>query len=82
MIVLEQISDIHLVRKPLRARQHSVGLIVILKALFRWIPVQSPLRFHRDVVQQTGGTRPVSDLSGCDRRFSGLNAFEPVSVLV
>src|SRR6266550_3094619 len=41
-----------------------------------------PLGLHGNVVKQTSGTRPMTDLGGRGRGFAALDAVEPIAVLI
>lgn len=66
----------------LRAGEHGVGFVVIVEALEDWIPVEVARKLHRDVMKQAGGAGAVADLDWGGGWFAGVDALDPVGVLL
>ena len=66
----------------LGAGEHGVGFVVIVKALEDWIPVQVARQLHRDVVKEAGGAGAVADLDRSGGGGAGVDALDPVGVLL
>src|ERR1039457_6238641 len=75
-------SNIHTVGKPLRPRQHTVCLVIILEALFDRVPMQSPFGLHRNMVKQASGTGAMTNLRRGGWSLPTPDTFQPVTVLV
>ena len=66
----------------MRPFQHGVGHFTIPEPLLFGIPLQSAGYFHRNMADQTDGAGPVPYLDRGDRFLSGLDAIEPVAVMI
>ena len=62
--------------------QQAGGNVIALDRLGLRIPVHMVLGLHGNPMQQASGTGAMADLCRSYRRFSRVNAVEPVSVLI
>ena len=66
----------------LRAGEHAVCLVVVVEALEDRIPLQVTWKLHGDVMEQAGGAGAVADLDWGGGLLAGVDALDPVSVLL
>jgi hypothetical protein len=70
------------VRGALGAGEHGVGFVVVVEALEDGVPVEVAGELHGDVVEEAGGAGAVADLDWGGGWFAGVDALDPVGVLL
>src|SRR4029079_7548745 len=70
------------VGRTLRARQHTVCLVVVPEALPHRIPIDFSLELHRDVMEKAGSAGPVSYLYRSNRLLPRSHTVEPVRMML
>lgn len=70
------------VRGTLGAGEHGVGFVVVVEALVDGVPVEVARELHGDVMEEAGGAGAVADLDWSGGRLAGVDAFDPVGVLL